>query len=61
MINYSVRRYQNMIISGIMRGPGPAALPKTMRETYAAHWHLFDVRPKRAPFDWLAKRRMKRG
>lgn len=59
MINYSVRRYQNMIISQIMRGPGPSALPATMRETYAAHWHLFDVRPKFAPFDWLAKRRMR--
>lgn len=60
MVNYSVRRYQNMIISQIMRGTGPSALPATMHETYAAHWHLFDVRPKYAPFDWLAKRRMRR-
>ena len=61
MINYSVRRYQNLVISQIMRGPGPSALPATMRETYAAHWHRFDIRPKFALFDWLALRRMKRG
>ncbi len=60
MINYSVRRYQNLVISQIMRGPGPSALPATMRETYAAHWHMFGVRPKHALFDGLAKRRMKR-
>jgi glycosyltransferase involved in cell wall biosynthesis len=60
MINYSVRRYQNKIISGIMRGPGPAALPSSMRETYATHRHLFDIRPSHAPFDWLAKRRIAR-
>jgi glycosyltransferase involved in cell wall biosynthesis len=60
MINYSVRRYQNMIISATMRGPGPGALPTAMRDAYPAHWHLFDVRPKYALFDWLAKRRMKR-
>lgn len=59
MINYSVRRYQNQIISGIMRGPGPAALPTTMRETYAAHWQNFAIRPSHAPFDWLARRRMR--
>jgi glycosyltransferase involved in cell wall biosynthesis len=58
MVNYSVRRYQNMIISNIMRGPGPAGLPATMRETYAAHMHLFDIRAAHAPFDWLAKRRI---
>lgn len=60
MINYSVRRYQNMIVSSIMRGPGPTALPETMRETYAAHWHRFDIRAAHAPFDWLAKRRMRK-
>lgn len=60
MVNYSIRRYQNKVVSSIMRGPGPTALPKSMHETYAEHWPLFDVRPKYAPFDWLAKRRMKR-
>jgi hypothetical protein len=59
MINYSIRRYQNMIISQIMRGPGPGALPIVMRDAYAAHWHRFDIRPKYALFDWLAKRRMR--
>jgi hypothetical protein len=61
MVNYSVRRYQNMILSQIMRGAGPKALPVIMRETYAANWHLFDLRPKYTLFDWLAKRRMKSG
>jgi glycosyltransferase involved in cell wall biosynthesis len=61
MINYSVRRYQNIVISAVMRGPGPGALPKAMRDAYPTHWHLFDIRPKYALFDWLAKRRMKRG
>jgi glycosyltransferase involved in cell wall biosynthesis len=60
MVNYSVRRYQNQIISGIMRGPGPAALPATMHETYAAHMHLFGIRADHAPFDWLARRRIAR-
>ena len=60
LVNYSVRRYQNQIISGIMRGPGPSALPVTMRETYAAHIDSFDIRARYAPFDWLAKRRIAR-
>jgi glycosyltransferase involved in cell wall biosynthesis len=60
LVNYSVRRYQNQIISDIMRHPGPAALPATMAETYAAHWPSFQIRLKYALFDWLAKRRMQR-
>jgi glycosyltransferase involved in cell wall biosynthesis len=60
MVNYSVRRYQNRIVSQIMRGPGPTALPPTMHATYAANWHLFDIRPKYALFDWLAKQRMRK-
>lgn len=60
MVNYSVRRYQNRIISDIMRGHGPVGLPATMRETYAAHIDSFDIRPRYAPFDWLAKRRIAR-
>lgn len=59
MVSYSIRRYQNIVISRIMRGAGPSGLPATMRETYAANWHLFDVRARYAPFDLLAKRRMR--
>jgi glycosyltransferase involved in cell wall biosynthesis len=59
-VTYSVRRYQNRIISNIMRTMGPSRLPKSMRETYAANVHLFNIRPTHAPFDWLAKRRMVR-
>lgn len=40
MINYSVRHFQNRIVSQIMRGPGPTALPRRMAELYP---------------DWLAK------
>jgi len=32
MINYSVRHFQNRIVSQIMRGPGPTALPRRMAE-----------------------------
>ena len=60
MVTYSVRRYQNIVVSEVMRGPGPAALPHLMRATYAEYWHLFEVRPRYALFDWLAKRRMRR-
>ncbi len=59
MVNYSERRYQNMVLSRIMREGGPLDLPATLRQTYSAHWHLFDVRPAFAPFDLLAKRRMR--
>lgn len=34
MINYSVRHFQNRIVSQIMRGPGPTALPRRMAELY---------------------------
>jgi glycosyltransferase involved in cell wall biosynthesis len=60
LVNYSVRRYQNMIVTSIMRTAGPSALPAAMRETYVEHWPRFTIRPGHAPFDWLAKRRMKR-
>ena len=60
MINYSIRRYQNMVVSDIMRSHGPDALPKNMHETYPANWHRFNIRPSHALFDWLAKRRMAR-
>ena len=34
LVNYSVRSYQNRIISEIMRGPGPSALPRHLSELY---------------------------
>ena len=34
MINYSVRYYQNQIITAIMRGPGPVGLPTLLSDYY---------------------------
>lgn len=45
MINYSVRHFQNRMISKIMRGPGPAALPDQMRELYATELPGLSPRP----------------
>lgn len=53
MINYSLRHFQNRIVSAIMRGPGPSALPQRMAELYPewlgqftprrdARWRWFD-------------------
>lgn len=63
MLSYSLRRYQNLVISGIMRGPGPAALPIRLADLYAANRGLFTLRmrPGTIWFDWLARRRMLRG
>jgi glycosyltransferase involved in cell wall biosynthesis len=57
-VTYSVRRYQNRIISNIMSTAGPSGLPKSMPEIYATYVHLFDIRLSHAPFDWLAKRKI---
>lgn len=60
MINYSVRHFQNRIISDIMRGPGPVGLPVELRALYARYLPGFQVRrsPMVAWFDFLALRRM---
>jgi glycosyltransferase involved in cell wall biosynthesis len=60
MINYSVRHYQNRIISKIMRGPGPAALPKQMLELYSNELPALAPRSSLPEiwFDRLALRRM---
>lgn len=60
MINYSVRHFQNRMISRIMRGPGPAFLPTHLRELYRQE--LPDCTPRRTLpefwFDRVALRRM---
>jgi hypothetical protein len=60
MINYSVRHFQNQIIIGIMRGPGPQALPRKLASLYASY--LVSARPRSGLingwFDRLALRRM---
>ncbi len=60
MINYSIRHFQNRMISRIMRGPGPAFLPTQLRELYRQE--LSDCTPRRTLpefwFDHVALRRM---
>lgn len=62
MITYSLRHFQNRIISEIMRGGGPTALPERLAERYPAL--LAAAKPRRDPvyawFDRLALRRMAR-
>lgn len=50
MINYSVRAYQNRIVTEIMRGPGPAALPPRLAALYP-EW-LARFVPRRDPVWW---------
>lgn len=60
MINYSVRHFQNRIVSHIMRSTGPAGLPHLLSSLYG-EW-LPQFRPRRSPgvwwFDRLALARM---
>lgn len=62
MVNYSVRHFQNRIISHIMRGPGPTALPHRLSSLYP-EW-LPRLKPRRMPiqgwFDQRALSRMRR-
>ncbi len=60
MINYSVRHFQNGLITDVMRGPGPSALPQRLALLYPET--LSKMRPRnRFPeywFDRLALKRM---
>ena len=60
MINYSVRHWQNRMISEIMRSAGPKGLPKQLLELYPVE--LPDCNPRASfpeiLFDRLALRRM---
>lgn len=47
MVSYSVRHFQNRIVSQIMRGPGPAGLPRRMADLYP-QW-LPGFAPRRSP------------
>lgn len=59
MINYAQRRFQNRIISSIMRGPGPEALPVMLAQTYPA-W-LGQLRPRLNPlWYWFDRRALAR-
>jgi glycosyltransferase involved in cell wall biosynthesis len=44
MVNYSVRHFQNAIISEIMKRTGPGGLPRHFAEVYPAYPHLLHPR-----------------
>lgn len=55
MIAYSVRHFQNRIVSDIMRRDGPAGLPRALSLLYA-QW-LPQFSPRRSPAKWWFDRR----
>lgn len=61
MTNYAVRRFQNRIITGILRSRGPNDLPEYLADTYPAS--MPDFRPRLNPrwywFDRQALARMR--
>lgn len=50
MRNYSVRHFQNVIISDIMRGEGPHGLPTRMASLYPKYLPIF--RPRKSLSTW---------
>lgn len=59
LINYSVRHFQNRIVSDIMRGPGPAALPRRLAALYP-EW-LTRFAPRRGlPTAWFDRKALMR-
>ena len=50
MRNYSLRHFQNRIVSDIMRGPGPTALPDRLATLYPRY--LTQFRSRRDPRLW---------
>ncbi|KPL69520.1 family 2 glycosyl transferase [Erythrobacter sp. SG61-1L] len=55
MINYSLRHFQNRIISAIMRKEGPAGLPRRLAALYSG-W-LPRLAPRRDPVWWWFDRK----
>lgn len=55
MINYSLRHFQNRIVSAIMRDSGPIGLPERMADLYPAWLDRFSPRPD--PRWWWFDRR----
>jgi glycosyltransferase involved in cell wall biosynthesis len=60
MINYSVRHYQNVMISEIMKGPGPTGLPRKLASLYPDELPVMKPRGSflLGHFDRLALQRM---
>jgi glycosyltransferase involved in cell wall biosynthesis len=55
MVNYSIRHFQNRMITAIMRGAGPAGLPPRLAMLYP-EW-LPRLGPRRHPLWWWFDRR----
>src|SRR3546814_2992798 len=62
MINYSVRRYQNQLISRVMQNAGPTGLPVRHAQIYSAPLTSFTIRtsPALPWFDYQALCRNRR-
>jgi glycosyltransferase involved in cell wall biosynthesis len=62
MISYSMRHFQNVLISQIMRSKGPSGLPARLSDLYSSALPALRARsgPVRSLFDRLALRRMAR-
>jgi glycosyltransferase involved in cell wall biosynthesis len=60
MVSYSVRHFQNRIVSDLMRREGPAALPERMADLYGEWLPRFAPRPRHWCFDRLALARIRR-
>jgi len=58
MINYSVRHYQNRIVSDIMTREGPSGLPRRLSDLY--HEWLPRWRPRALPTGWFDRRALAR-
>ncbi|GLV25081.1 hypothetical protein TomTYG45_15180 [Sphingobium sp. TomTYG45] len=58
MTNYSLRFFQNRIVSDIMGGQGPDALPRELRSLYAA-W-LPRLAPRSGPTGWFDRKALAR-
>lgn len=58
MTNYSLRFFQNRIVSDIMGGQGPDGLPRELRSLYAA-W-LPRLAPRSGPTGWFDRKALAR-
>jgi hypothetical protein len=60
MVSYSLRHFQNRIVSQLMRERGPEALPERLADLYAEWLPRFAPRPRHGWFDRLALARIRR-
>jgi len=60
LVSYSVRHFQNRIVSHLMRDAGPDALPERLADLYPEWLPRFAPRPRHWWFDRLALARIRR-